>query len=114
MHLDICLPPASCCLLFVYTGGTDTATRRGGAVGTGPVRGLRFGLQGQLAHFTAPAAGGAEFLRVALEPGHVIIEDELLLVKQTADQSRLAVIDRAAGQYPQRRTRFDGGRGPQQ
>ena len=51
-------------------------------------------------------SGGAVFLRIALERGQMIVEDEVLLVEQTADQGRLAVVDRAAGQEAQGRARI--------
>ena len=46
-------------------------------------------------------AVGAVLFRIAFERGQMIVENEVLLVEQAADQSRLAVVDRAAGQEAQ-------------
>jgi hypothetical protein len=43
----------------------------------------------------------AHRLRVALECRHVIVEHEVRLVQQAADQRALAVVDRTAGDEPQ-------------
>ncbi len=51
----------------------------------------------------------AELLRVALERDELIVENQLLLVKQAPDERRLAVVDRAAGEQAQGRQR--GARG---
>ena len=45
------------------------------------------------------------FFEVALERRKLVVEDQLLLVEQAADQGRLAVVDRAAGEQAQRRQR---------
>ncbi len=50
-------------------------------------------------------AGGAVLARVAFERAQLIVEDEVLLVEQPADQRRLAVVHGAAGQEAQRRPR---------
>ena len=42
-------------------------------------------------------------LRIALERGELVLEDQLGVVEQPADQRRLAVVDRAAGQEAQQR-----------
>ena len=42
-------------------------------------------------------------LRIALERGELVLEDLLGVGKQPADQRRLAVVDRAAGEKPQQR-----------
>ncbi|CTQ77727.1 hypothetical protein LAX5112_05031 [Roseibium alexandrii] len=46
-------------------------------------------------------ADRAVFLRVPLKGCQLILEDQLGVIEQTADQRRLAVIHRAAGQEPQ-------------
>src|SRR5208282_1462558 len=43
----------------------------------------------------------SEFLRVALESGELVVEDQFLLVKQSPDERGLAVIDRTARQETQ-------------
>ncbi len=48
-------------------------------------------------------ADSAVLLRIAIERRELIVEDELLIVKQAADERRFSIIDRAAGQEPQRR-----------
>ena len=53
--------------------------------------------------------GRAEFLRIALERRKLVVEDQLLFVQEPADQRRLAVVDRTAGEEAQGRER----RGPQ-
>ena len=55
-------------------------------------------------------ADGAVFLRIALERGELIVENELLLIKQPADESRFAVVDRTAGEKAQGRQRVLVGR----
>ena len=45
----------------------------------------------------------AVLLRIALERGQLVLEDQLGVVEQPADQRRLAVVDRAAGQEAQQR-----------
>ena len=45
----------------------------------------------------------AMFPRVAFERGELIVENELLVVEQTADQRRFAIVDGAAGDKTQRR-----------
>ena len=47
------------------------------------------------------AALGADLGRVGLERGEVILEHEVRLVEQAADERRLAVVDAAAGDEPQ-------------
>ena len=42
---------------------------------------------------------------IALERRELVVENEALLVKQAADQRRFSVIDRAAGEQPERRER---------
>ncbi len=46
----------------------------------------------------------------ARERGQVILDDQVLLMEQAADQRRFAVVDRAAGEKPQRRPRIGGNR----
>ena len=46
-------------------------------------------------------AGRAVLLGIALERGELIVENQFLLVEQTSDQRRLAVVDRTAGQEAQ-------------
>ncbi len=48
-------------------------------------------------------AGRAMLLGVALERCELVLEDQLGVVEQPADQCRLAIIDRAAGQKAQQR-----------
>ncbi len=48
-------------------------------------------------------AGRAVLLRVALQSGELVVEDQLLLVEQAADQRRFSVVDGAAGEEAQRR-----------
>ena len=48
-------------------------------------------------------SGGAEPLRLALEGRQLVGEDRVGVVEQPADQGRLAVIDRAAGEEAQQR-----------
>ena len=52
-------------------------------------------------------SGGAVLFRIALERRQMIVENEVLLVEQPADQGRLAVVDRAAGEEAQGRARVD-------
>src|SRR5208337_2049977 len=47
----------------------------------------------------------AVLFRVAFERRELIVVDQLLLVEQPADEGRLAVVDRAAGEQAQRRQR---------
>ena len=49
------------------------------------------------------AALGADLLRVGLERGEVVLEDELGVVEQPADEGGLAVVDAAAGDEAQHR-----------
>jgi hypothetical protein len=53
----------------------------------------------------------AVLLRVALQRGQLVVEDRLLFEQEAADQGRLAVVDRAAGEEAQGRQRVCGGRG---
>jgi hypothetical protein len=46
-------------------------------------------------------ARGAEFPRVALKRGELVVEDQFLFVKQSPDERGLAVVDRPAGQQTQ-------------
>ena len=48
-------------------------------------------------------SAGAVFAGIALERGQMILENEVLLVEQPAEQGRFAIVDRAAGEEPQRR-----------
>ena len=48
-------------------------------------------------------AGGAVLARIALQRGKLVLEDLLGVVEQPADQRRLAVVDRTAGQEAQQR-----------
>ena len=43
------------------------------------------------------------FLELRSQGDELVVEDQLLLKQQTADEGRLAVVDRAAGQKPQSR-----------
>ncbi len=52
-------------------------------------------------------AVGAVLLRIAIERGQLIVENQMLLVEQAADQGGLAVVDRAAGEKAQGRTRIE-------
>ncbi len=45
------------------------------------------------------------FFEVALEREELVVENQLLFVQQAADQGRLAVVDRAAGEQAQGRKR---------
>ncbi len=47
------------------------------------------------------AALRADFLRVRLERGELVLEDHLRVVEQAPDQRALAVVDAAAGDEPQ-------------
>ncbi len=49
------------------------------------------------------AAGGAVLLRILFQGREMILEQELGIVEQPADQRRLAVVDAAAGQEAQQR-----------
>ena len=49
------------------------------------------------------AALGADLLRVGLQRGEVVLEDQLRLVEEAADQRALAVVDRPAGDEAQQR-----------
>ena len=49
------------------------------------------------------AALGADLLRVRLQRGQVVLEDQLRVVQQAADQRALAVVDAAAGDEAQHR-----------
>src|SRR6185437_132993 len=68
---------------------------------------LAFGLQAieQQGKIDFPP-GSAVLFRIAFECGTLVIENKFLLVEQAADQRRLAVVDRAASQKPQRRARI--------
>ncbi len=48
-------------------------------------------------------AGRAVLFRIALKRGELVLEDQLGVVEQAADQGRLAVVDRATGQEAQQR-----------
>jgi hypothetical protein len=50
-------------------------------------------------------AHGAVLLRIAGARRQMIVEDQVLLVEQAADQGRLAVVNRAAGKETQGRPR---------
>ena len=54
----------------------------------------------------------AVLLRITFERGELILEDQLLLVEQAADQRRLAVVDGATGEQAQRRRRAFGRNSP--
>ena len=55
------------------------------------------------------AALGADLLRVGLERGQVVLEDQLGLVEEAPDQRALAVVDRATGDEAQQRLVLAGG-----
>ena len=48
-------------------------------------------------------AGGAVLLRILFERGKLILEDQLGIVEQPANQGRLSVVDGAAGQEAKQR-----------
>ena len=50
------------------------------------------------------AALGADLLRVGLQRREVVLEDQLRVVEQAADQRALAVVDAAAGDEAQHAT----------
>jgi hypothetical protein len=47
------------------------------------------------------SSGGAISFGIPFDPNQVIFEDQVLLVQQASNQSRFAVVNRAAGQNPQ-------------
>ena len=57
-------------------------------------------------------AGRAEAARLAPEAFELVVEDQLRVVKQAADQGRFTVIDRAAGQETQQAPIGEGGHRP--
>ena len=94
-------------LLVAGRVGDDERAARGREIAIGDVDGdalLALGLEpvDQQREIDV-VAGRAVLLRIAFERRELIVEDQLLLVEQPADQGRLAVVDRAAGEQAQRR-----------
>ena len=94
-------------VLLVAGGvGDDELALGGGKVAVGDVDGdalLALGLQtvdeeGEVDVF----AGGAVLRRIALQGGELVLEQELGVVEQPADQGRLAVVHGAAGEKAQK------------
>ena len=92
-------------LLMTRRIGDDEAALGRGEKAVGDIDGdalLAFGLQAvDQQRKIQPLALGAEFFRVRLERFQLILEDQLGLVEQAADQRRLAVVDAAAGNKAQ-------------
>ena len=89
-------------LLVAGRVGDDERALFGGEIAIGDVDGdalLAFGLEPvDQKRIVDRLACRAELLRVALERGKLVVEDELLLVQHPSDEGGLAVVDRAAGQ----------------
>ena len=93
-------------LLVAWAIGDDEGALRRGEIAVGDVNGdalFALGLQAVDQQGEVDVvADGAEFAGIALQRRHLVVEDQGALVKQAADQGRLAVIDRPAGQDAQR------------
>ena len=96
-------------LLVAGRVGDDERAPRRGEIAVGDVDGdalLALGLEAvDQQREVDVGADRAVLLRVAFERRELVVEDQLLLVEQPADQGRLAVVDRAAGQQAQGRQR---------
>ena len=92
-------------LLVAGRVGDDERALLGGEIAIGDVDGdalLALGLEPvDQQREVDVGAGGAVLARVLLQRGELIVEDQLLLVEQAADQRRLAVVDGAAGEEAQ-------------
>ena len=96
-------------LLMAGRVGDDEGTFRGRNIAIGDIdRDPLFALGLEPVHEQCEvdiAAVGAMPPRIALERFKLIVEDKALLVEQAADQRRFAVVDRAASEQSERRTR---------
>jgi len=93
-------------LLVTGRVGDDELAPVGGEIAVGNIDGdalLALGLQAvDKQRQVGRLAGGAVLARVALDGGKLVFEHLLCVVQQPADQRRLAVIDRAAGDEAQK------------
>ena len=89
-------------LLVAGRVGDDEGAPRRGEIAVGDVDGdalLALGFQAvEQQREIDIGADGAVLLGIAGERGQMIVEDQVLLVEQPADQRRFAVVDRAAGE----------------
>ena len=94
-------------LLVAGRIGDDERAPGGGEVAIGDVDGdalLALGFEPvDQERVVDVVASRAEFLRVAFERRQLVVEDQLLLVQQSPNQRRLAIVDRPAGEETQGR-----------
>ena len=95
-------------LLVAGRVGDDELALGGGEEAIGDIDGdalLALGLQAidQQREIDVLAGGAVLGAGIAFQRGQLVFEDQLGVVEQAADQRRLAVIDRAAGQEAQQR-----------